>query len=378
MIHPSAPESLYRIVDADRLLTPSLVIYPELVDANIAATVKALDGDANRWRPHIKTAKLSFIMRRMVEAGVKHCKCSTTLELQTAIEAGFSDALVAYPMVGTSAERVRDLAAAHPQAKVSVLVENALELQEWQGSQVGLFIDVNPGMNRTGIEQGRVDEIAQLAASIHSSRLEFRGLHYYDGQVATGSLEERQQIAQDGYNRLLEIVFAVERTGVPVPEVITSGTPAFPASASYWPFTGNSFVHRASPGTVVYNDCTSLEQLPDFGYQAAALVVSTVVSHPAANIATCNAGHKSVSADAGTPTCAVAGHPGLYPRKPSEEHLPIEAFDEPRPAIGNLLYLIPRHVCPTVNNFDHAVIVEKGAIQGIEPVTARGHERPLL
>jgi D-serine deaminase-like pyridoxal phosphate-dependent protein len=48
------------------------------------------------------------------------------------------------------------------------------------------------------------------------------------------------------------------------------------------------------------------------------------------------------------------------------------------PAIGETLYLVPRHVCPTVNNFDAALIVENGREIGVERVTARGHEGPLL
>jgi D-serine deaminase-like pyridoxal phosphate-dependent protein len=106
-------------------------------------------------------------------------------------------------------------------------------------------------------------------------------------------------------------------------------------------------------------------------------VVSTVVSHPKANYLTCDAGHKSVSADAGIPTCEVAGRSDLRPLKPSEEHLPIEVLGGTRPAIGEALYLVPRHVCPTVNNFDDALIVSGGRVIGVERVTARGHESPV-
>jgi D-serine deaminase-like pyridoxal phosphate-dependent protein len=119
-----------------------------------------------------------------------------------------------------------------------------------------------------------------------------------------------------------------------------------------------------------------MTQLPkEWGYQPAALVVSTVVSHPRVNYLTCDAGHKSVSADAGVPTCEVAGRSDLRPLKPSEEHLPIEGGERPR--IGDSLYLIPRHVCPTVNNFDDALIVVGGQVIGVERVTARGHESPV-
>src|SRR4030095_3371489 len=93
----------YRIEGVERVRTPALAIYPELVEANILTTLRLLGGDAGRWRPHVKTAKLAFMMRRLVEHGIKHFKCSTTLELSTVCEAGASDVLAAYPMVGANA-----------------------------------------------------------------------------------------------------------------------------------------------------------------------------------------------------------------------------------------------------------------------------------
>jgi D-serine deaminase-like pyridoxal phosphate-dependent protein len=134
-------------------MTPALAIYSEIVDSNIAVTLGLMGGNANRWRPHVKTAKLAFIMRRLVERGVHQFKCSTTLELLTIIEAGAQDVLLAYPSVGANAKRVREIAALNPAVQVSSLVENSAQVYAWRGSKVGLFIDVNPGMNRTGLAQ---------------------------------------------------------------------------------------------------------------------------------------------------------------------------------------------------------------------------------
>ncbi|WP_423787656.1 hypothetical protein, partial [Klebsiella pneumoniae] len=79
-----------------------------------------------------------------------------------------------------------------------------------------------------------------------------------------------------------------------------------------------------SPGTIAYNDATSLAQLPgEYGLRPAVLVLARVVSRPRKGMVTCDAGHKAVSADAGIPTCAVVGHAELTPLSPSEEHLPM-------------------------------------------------------
>ncbi|MFM8933066.1 MAG: sulfatase-like hydrolase/transferase, partial [Gemmataceae bacterium] len=145
------------------------------------------------------------------------------------------------------------------------------------------------------------------------------------------------------------------RSMVPLP----AGTPSLPCALSYPAFQDAAFQHRVSPGTIVYSDYTSLAQLPrEYGLRPAALVLSTIVSHPQDRIFTCDAGHKAVSADAGVPTGAVVGHTDWKPGKPSEEHLPIEIPEGVSlPAVGDLIYILPRHVCPTVNNFNDAVLV---------------------
>ncbi len=377
---PELDISDYQIEAADQIMTPALAIYPDIVDSNIGITLGLLGGDANRWRPHVKTAKLGFIMRRLAERGIRNFKCSTSLELLTACENGAADVVVAYPLIGANARRVREIAEQFREVRISALVECEEQISAWRGSAIGLFIDVNPGMNRTGISEEGASEIVKLARAIEDSGQAFRGLHYYDGHLSSLELAERERIAHLGYDHLMRIVEAFERAGIAIAEVITAGTPAFPCSLSYGGFTDAAFVHRVSPGTIVYNDCSSLVQLPlEYGYRPAAVVVSTVVSRPSPGRFTCDAGHKTVSADAGVPTCAAIGHPEYRPSKPSEEHLPIDISGESiSPHIGDALYLVPKHICPTVNNFDHTLLVINGRIVALKTVTARGREGPLM
>jgi len=370
----------YRVSGIDDVMTPALVAYPEMIASNIERTVELLEGDADRWRVHIKTAKLGYTLRMMVERGIRNFKCATTLELLVACQCGAADVLLAYPSIGANARRVREIAKQFPEVRISALAENGEQLEQWRGSRVGVFLDINPGMNRTGIEEGHGAEVFNLARAIVASGLEFRGLHYYDGQHREPDERERTKAAHHGYYRLLEIVREIERMGVRVPEVITAGTPTLPTSLSFEGFRNAGFIHRVSPGTVVYSDASSMAQLAEkYGYRPAVLVLTRVVSHPRAGVVTCDAGHKAVSADAGVPTCVVVGHPELTPLSPSEEHLPLEvAGGAAGPQVGEALYLLPRHICPTVNNFDEALLVRGGAIESVERVSARGRETPLL
>jgi D-serine deaminase-like pyridoxal phosphate-dependent protein len=363
----------------ESILTPALVIDLDAVKANISATLRLLGNDPDRWRPHLKTAKLALVMRTIRESGVLQAKCSTTLELETACEAGFTDVLLAYPITGAQVQVVKRIAASHPDTVISVLVEDAAMVAPWRGSGIGLFIDLNSGMDRTGMLLDGFDEVIGLARGIEGSGLRFAGLHYYDGHASDFAPGEAARRVHEGYDRLLSLVERIAAAGMRVPEIVTAGTPAFPHARTYRRFGDVGAIHRVSPGTVVYNDRRSLAQLPvDAGYRAAVFVLASVVSHPRPTRFCTDAGHKSVSADAGDPTCEVVGHDEYVARHPSEEHLPIDVpVGAPLPPRGAMLWLWPSHVCPTVNNFDHAVILSAGRFQGVERVTARGRHPPV-
>ena len=369
----------YRISDVTNVLTPALVVYPEIIDSNIARTLHLLGGNADRWRAHIKTAKLAYTLRMLVERGCLNLKCANTLELLVACRSGAADVLLAYPVVGANARRVHEIADQFPDVRISVLAENEEQVRQWQCSRIGIFLDINPGMNRTGVEQSHRDKVVRLVRGVKEAGLDFRGLHYYDGQYGGLNESERTAAAHAGYDCLLDLVNGIGRSGVRVPEVITAGTATFPCSLTYKGFQDGGFIHRVSPGTILYCDATSLAQLPsEYGYTPAALVLTRVVSRPHNSRVTCDAGHKSVSADAGVPTCVVVGHPELMAQTPSEEHLPLGSGEMRRPQVGETLYLLPRHICPTVNNFDFALLVRNGQIMSVEKVSARGREAPLL
>src|SRR5580704_15982774 len=174
MISEYGWDSSYAVSNLDDVMTPALVVYPEFIASNIERTVGLLGGDADRWRVHIKTAKLGYTLRMMVERGIRNFKCATTLELLVACQCGAADVLLAYPSVGANARRVREVAEEFPGVRISVLAENGNQVRQWQGGRLGIFLDINPGMNRTGIEQGHAGEVVNLVRAIGDCGLEFR------------------------------------------------------------------------------------------------------------------------------------------------------------------------------------------------------------
>jgi D-serine deaminase-like pyridoxal phosphate-dependent protein len=66
--------------------------------------------------------------------------------------------------------------------------------------------------------------------------------------------------------------------------------------------------------------------------------------------------------------------PELVAGRPSEEHLPLDVTSGTPPPRGTPLHLVPRHVCPTVNLAEQAVLIERGRIVDVVPVAGRAHD----
>jgi len=359
-----------------RTLSPALVVDLDRVRENVRRVV-AYAGGTDRWRPHVKTTKIPEVWGELARAGLERFKCATTREADVLAEVlerecfDRSDVLVAYPLVGPALERLARIARAHPGVRFSVLCEDPSAVDSIDAG-LGIFVDVNPGMNRTGIPLAERDRI--LGVARHAAE-RFRGVHYYDGHLHEADLESRRREIFACYDALLELRAELLEGGCTVDELITSGTPSFLHALAYPGFESTN--HRVSPGTVVFHDLRSEEENPDLDLVPAAVVLARVVSHPTADIVTCDAGSKALAAEAGDPCAFVLGHPELVASTPNEEHLPLHVTRGEQPARGTPLYLVPRHVCPTINLAEEAVLLEHGSEPRVVRVSARAHELAL-
>ncbi|MEZ6037331.1 MAG: alanine racemase [Planctomycetota bacterium] len=351
----------------EELQKPTLLIHLDRVRHNLATMQRMLGGRMERWRPHVKTCKVPEVLALLLDAGVRRFKCATTREAQVLLEVAGErplDLLVAMAQHGANLERFAAIAASAPRHRLSMLTEDPAHAAQLATRGFGAFVDLDPGYHRTGIPLEEHDRIAAVANAAGTA---LRGLHCYDGHLHDGSPAEREAAAHAVYARFVALARALDCKG----ELITSGTPTFPAALSFAGFA--DFEHTISPGTVVYWDARSRDLGID-GFECAVEVQARVVSRPTAQRCTLDAGSKAFDAAAGDP-CAVpvAALDGTA-RTPSEEHLPFVMRSGEAPRVGELLRLVPRHVCPTVNLADEAALLDGGAVVAIVPVRARGHE----
>ena len=351
------------------LQTPTLLIHLDRVRHNLATMQRCLGGSMRRWRPHVKTCKVPEVLSLLLGAGVRRFKCATTREaevlLQTASsEHGPIDVLFAMAQHGANLERATALARTHRAHRFSLLTEDPQHACVLRTRGLGAFVDLDPGYHRTGIPLAERERIAAVA---HAAGSSLQGLHCYDGHLHDGTPAERLHAAHAIYRDLTDLARHLGVRG----ELVTSGTPTFPAALAFTDFA--AFDHTISPGTVVYWDARSA-QLGIEGFLCAVEVQARVVSRPTAVNFTVDAGSKALDAAAGSPCAELVGPWLAQALTPSEEHLPLRCAAGMAPPLGTLVRLVPRHVCPTVNLADDAVLVDEGKIVAIVIVRARGHE----
>jgi D-serine deaminase-like pyridoxal phosphate-dependent protein len=364
----------------DRLITPALVIDLDAVAANLAAMIERVGGP-ERWRPHLKTSKQAVIIELMLDAGLRQFKVATCDELALLLRTAESepvDVLFAYPAQRASLRAVLGLD--HGHARVQLLADSPAHLLALAGwaSALGwdaplpVMLDVDLGMHRTGSSPERWRELTAIPEP-----LRLAGLHGYDGHLRW---DQREQ-AHQGYDALTELATALGSGRVAdlsELELVTSGTHSYAHALAHAGLAAGPWRHSVSAGTIVLSDRRSHHAERDIGLRQAAFVATRVISRGPDRV-TLDAGSKAIAPDVRPPSSAVLDHPELEPQAASEEHLPCRvATPATSPEFGRLLWLIPEHVCTTVNLYREAVWIRGGRYVGVGPVGASGHSSGLL
>jgi D-serine deaminase-like pyridoxal phosphate-dependent protein len=228
-------------------------------------------------------------------------------------------------------------------------------------------MDINVGHDRTGVKPGpAAEELYALIAK--SPNLDVAGFHVYDGHNHQESLADREAAVKALLAPVLELRKTVEAKGLPVPRMVCGGTPTFPIWAKM-ELPGL----QCSPGTYVLYDLGYGSKYPELaGFQPAALVVSRVISKPLPTRLTTDMGHKAIAADPPAGKRAVLLNLEDYTTAlQNEEHFGIDTPKAGEWKIGDLVYAVPTHVCPTVALHKRAYVVENNRVTGTWEITSR-------
>ena len=358
----------YRVTNTDDIASPSLLVYADRVEKNIRRMV-TIAGEVNRLRPHIKTHKMAEVIQLQLKHGITKFKCATIAEAEMAAMAGVADLLLAYQPVGPNVDRLVVLIGDFPGVKFSCLADNAQSLRELSEAatraklQIEVLLDLDIGQHRTGLApDSNALELYRILAALPG--LVPGGLHAYDGHIHNTDVAERTAACDAAFAPVELLHRKLEREGLPMPRVITSGTPTFPMHARREGV-------ECSPGTCVFWDAGYARKLPDLDFLPAAVLLTRIVSKPTANRLCLDLGHKAVASEMPHPRVVFLNLDDVTPVVHSEEHLVVETPHAANFNVGDCFYGIPWHVCPTVALHSEVAVVRDGRAEGRWKVTAR-------
>ncbi len=347
---------------ARQFSTPALVVDLDIVEANIARMQALCDRAGIANRPHIKTHKSPLLARMQRDAGAQGITCQKLGEAEVMAQAGLNNILISYNILGE--EKVSRLGRLLRSTKVTVAADNPVTIRGLTeaamiaGRDLDVVIECDTGLKRAGVETPQeAVELARLISSLPG--LQFAGFLMYP---PVDAWFETQRF-------LDEALQGLRSHGLEARIISTGGSPNIPNIGQISGVTE----HRA--GTYIFNDRMQIAAGVATLKDCALRVYSTVVSRAGAERGILDAGSKTLTSDTG----GLSGH-GLileYPQakisKFAEEHGFLDLSDcRQKPEIGEIVSIIPNHVCVAVNMVDRLIGVRGTQIIGEIPVTARG------
>ncbi|WIM99338.1 alanine racemase [Actinoplanes oblitus] len=346
------------------LPTPHVTVDADVLERNLTAMAARAADHGLALRPHAKTHKCVEIAHRQVGLGAGGLTVATVSEAEVFADGGLDDLFIAYP-IWPSPQRAARLRALAARVALRVGVDSA-EAAEALGRAVpGLevLIEVDSGHHRSGVDPRSAGRVAVAA---DQAGLRVRGVFTFPGHAYGPG--RQQPAAADEATALAEAAAAV--TGKGLDAGVRSG-----GSTPTVPFSGGDPLTEMRPGVYVFGDAQQLELGGCAWDEVALTVASTVVSRSGPKIVL-DAGSKVLGADRqswATGFGRLLDHPDARVTALSEHHATAILPDGvPTPALGEVLRVVPNHVCATVNLADDLVVVSGGDQVDRWPVAARG------
>lgn len=344
--------------------TPAVVIDLDRVERNIARLQAACDAAGVANRPHIKTHKSPELARLQIEAGAKGITCQKLGEAEVFAEAGFDDILISYNVFGAQKEARMAALLERSTVRLTVAADNPVTIAGLSraglaaGRDVDVVIECDTGRKRAGVETpGEAVELARLVRDTKGVR--FAGLMLYPPVDGWEASQRFHDVTTAGLGDL----------GLKSEIVSTGGSPNIPHMGRLKGATE----HRA--GTSIFNDrmmmACGMAGLDDVALH----VYATVVSRAAPERGILDAGSKTLTTDTGglQGHGFILEHPEARISQFAEEHgfLDLSACND-RPSVGDVVRVVPNHVCVVVNMVDRLIMVRGDSLLGELPVAARG------
>ena len=356
----------------ESLDTPCLLLDLDVFERNLSRLEQSITGKKVRLRPHAKSHKCPEIARRQIARGAVGICCQKVSEAQAFVEAGITDVLISNEVVGEKKiARLIDLAA---RATISVCVDDAANASDMSqaaakaGVTIGVLIEMDVGAKRCGVTS--IDGALTLAKHIASlPGLKLLGLQAYHGPAQHYRTPSERESAIAKASELARSAAELLKSNGLTCQVITgAGTGSYVCEANSGVF------NEIQPGSYIFMDADyAKNQTAPKGeplFEHSLFVLSSVMSATRPGHAVVDAGLKASSVDSGLPQ--VAERPEVRYVMANDEHGVLAFPDSVCLKLGDRIKLIPGHCDPTVNLYNELIVIQKGVVVDIWPISARG------
>ncbi|MGI6028472.1 MAG: alanine racemase [Candidatus Heteroscillospira sp.] len=359
--------------------TPALIIDMEQVEKNLKSWQEQITAKGCTLRPHIKTHKIVRLARMQMEYGAAGITCAKLGEAETMVAGGMRDVFIAYPIIGK--EKVERLLALARQARIICGVDSLAgakaisEAAVAHGQSIELRMEIDTGYERTGCP---VDRAVELAREINAlPGVELTGIFTFKCNTLGGTRTlDMAAAGREESEMMVALAGDMRKAGVPIKEISGGSTP----TAMY--VADNPGMTEVRPGTYIFHDAAKVKQNAAAPEECCGYIKVTVVSTPTETRAVIDGGSKIFAGDTTIRTApmflpgygAVIGRDDLVFDHMSEEHGVIIGKDGGKTglSVGDTLYIVPNHICTSINLCNYVWIKEKDGSYTRTPVDCRG------
>ena len=370
--------------------TPALVVDLDRMERNLRTMAAFAAQHQVMLRPHAKMHKSAELAKLQMAAGAVGVCVQKTSEAEALVAGGIhnifiSNEVIAQPKLARVAALTRTLVPLGGKMAICVdsiegirrlaICMNEGRLSSGIPSSIDVFIEINVGHNRCGVEPGLPAVALALEIRKHPA-LNFAGLQAYHGKAQhMRSASERQGAILSAIKAVRHTRELIEEEGIKVGLVTGAGTGTAPLEAA------SQLYGELQAGSYLFMDADYAANEPAIGQPRFkhALFVKTQVISVHTHHVVCDAGHKSHAIDSGLPKVhAFSSRSELEYSNGGDEHgiLKPAAGSTRLPGLGSMLWLIPGHCDPTVNLHNVMIGVRggllKGVVERIINVDARG------
>ena len=359
--------------------TPALVVDLDVMERNLRSMALFAAEHQVLLRPHAKMHKSAELAKLQMAAGAVGVCVQKTSEAEALVAGGvhniyISNEVIAATKLARVATLTRVLAPLGGRLAICVdslegiqrLAEcmNQGRLSTGVASSIDVFIELNVGHNRCGVEPGPAGVALALEIRRHPA-LNFAGLQAYHGRAQhLRSASERRAAIAAAITAVRLTRELIEAEGIKVALVTGAGTGTAALEAA------SKLYGELQAGSYLFMDAdyAANAPAPDQPRFEHALFVKTQVISVHAQHVVCDAGHKSHAIDSGLPIVhAFSGRSQLVYSNGGDEH----GIVTPAPGslslpdLGSMLWLIPGHCDPTVNLHNAMIGVRGGLLEGV-------------